>query len=189
MFGFGKHKKEIEINEVNENFILIENVVYKRHDEQEEKRLTKIIERELEIIDRLTDKHPKLRASYFLNGYKIFSKTMATISIPQDKTQVIGQLTPLDVSGNVLDISTVQAGSETFSVSDGSVASAILTGAQEGQFTVARLTDQGGSVTVTYTAKNANGDDISGSDDFVIDAKVVVPVLATSLSATFQDPT
>lgn len=95
MFGFGKHKKEIEINEVNENFILIENIVYKKHDEQEEKRLTKIIERELQIIDRLTKEHQKpiLTLSTIVNN-KTF--IMADITLTLGGTPLTGVFTLLD---------------------------------------------------------------------------------------------
>lgn len=158
------------------------------HNKKHRKEVKEIIiieEIEVVIIDehQYHKKHRKLAAEYNFCNYKILS-SMATITIPADKTNVSGQLVPLDSGGTPQPITSIQPGTEVYTSSDTGVITVAGT-TPEGAFVVTRAGNNGGSATLSYTAKNLHGDDISGSDSFVVEA--VVP-LATSLTATYSEP-
>lgn len=125
----------------------------------------------------------KLGAIYFIENFKILVQ-MATINIPQDKNSVNGQLVPTQ-SGNPLDLSFIQPDTDSYSSSDTNIANVSKTG--NGTFTVSRVAPEGGTVTISYSANNTQGNQISGSDTVIFDA-VVVPIVADALTATFSEP-
>jgi hypothetical protein len=191
MFGLGKHKKEIEVTVVdNREYIIIEGEHYQKANpyKGEDVVLERIIEKLTNIIDRLTAPRQRLSATYIFNGIKFHSK-MATITLNGSQDAVSGQLVPLAADNSQQPITAINPGSENYSSSDSNICSVAADSSAEGAFVVTRVSAGGGSATVSYTAKNANGDTISGSDDFVFEAVVTPPVLATSLTATYGTPT
>jgi hypothetical protein len=147
----------------------------------------KVISRQERIIEELVrqKKARYLTATYFIDNLQTLP-TMATINVPGSANSVAGQLVPRDAGGNALPWSAVQPTSEAYSNSDNSVAT--VSNSAGGAFTVTRANPAGGTTTVTYTALNANGDTITGSDDIVFEPAGGTPALATSLTADFQAP-
>jgi hypothetical protein len=130
-------------------------------------------------------KHYKLGAKYSINNFKIIT-TMATIQIPGDKNSVSGTLIPLDANNNPLNLSFLQADTDTYASSDEAIGVAAKTG--NGTFTVSRVSASGGTIEVKYGAINAKGNSISGSDTIVFDAVPVVQPEAASLTASYSEP-
>ena len=110
---------------------------------------------------------------------------MATITVPGGNSSVAGQLVPIGTDGSQLPITSIQAGSEAYTTSDPTIATVVPIDGQEGGFTVTRVPNASGAVTVSYTANNTEGTSISGSDSFVFEAPVI---LAASLTATYGTP-
>ena len=130
----------------------------------------------------------KLTAEFIINGYKIYSTTMATITIPGSANSVNGQLVPL-AAGVAQPITAIQAGSEAYTISDPTLATVAPISGTEGAFTVARVPGTSGTVTLKYSANNTAGTSISGSDDFVFEAPAPPPPpVADALSATYSTP-
>lgn len=185
MFDWFKHKKRtVEVIEVHEtDFIIIEDRIYKRHDEREIKRLTEIIEKETEIINRLTkqQRKPILTLSTIINN-KTF--IMADISLTLGGTAPTGIFTLTDSKdGSVIaaTFSNQQVGNNsnpefaTFSL-DGNnnvVPTAIATGSGTIDF----------STHADYTDK---GDGSSQSQDFTVTKNFSVVAVATPDGATFD---
>lgn len=153
------------------------------------RELLEIIEDLLVIIKRLIVKRKqRLSATYIFPNFKIHTE-MATITLNGSQSKVSGQLVPLAADSSVQPITAIQAGSEAYSSTDETVCTVAADTSAEGAFVVTRVGTAGGSATVGYKALNANGDTISGSDDFVFEAvPPPPPPLATSLTATYGTP-
>lgn len=171
-----------------------------------EKEELRIIEKLVDIIDRLTREQEQavshsLSATYWTidpSGNIIFntkkSNSMAaqTITLLPNQNTVPGQLVPLASDGVTVEpISTINAGSEVYTSSNPAIATvAPVPGGSEGQFAVTRVPGQSGSVVITYTAVNTAGTTITNAggvgDTFIFQG--VASGIAAALTATFGTP-
>jgi hypothetical protein len=147
---------------------------------KQEKEEFNIIERLLSIIENLTrpaHKPPKataLKANYITvdkSGNLIFNNSTTNsmaaqnVTVSSSQNSVPGQIVPVAADlVTVLPISSIQPGSETYSVVDqatgatSTIATATaVPGGSEGQYTVNRISGQGGVVLVSYNALAADG--------------------------------
>jgi hypothetical protein len=112
-----------------------------------------------------------------------------TITVLDGQNNVPGQLVPLAADGVTIEpISTINAGSESYTSSDPSIATAApVAGGPEGSFLVTRVPGAIGNVAISYTAVNTDGTTISGSDNFVFQGPSTG--VAASLTATYGPAT
>jgi hypothetical protein len=143
----------------------------------------KVISRQAKIIDNLTEqgKAKYLTSTYFINQNQI--PDMAQIVVPGNQTKAKGQIVPRDASGNALPITSIDAVSLSYSSSDNSIAT--VSNSAGGAFEVTRNGGADGTVTVSYSATNAQGNPVSGSDEIVFEAVGTPVAEATALTADF----
>lgn len=193
-----KYQKKVFVTFIEDtDFIVIKDDLYKKQTEIDEdddtleheiiKTLAKVVERQTKIIEFLAQpkKVKSLSAIYFFQNTQI-NNQMPTITIPGSANSVAGQLVPLDAGGNPLPITSIDAVSAAYTSSDNSIAT--VSNSAGGAFTVTRNGSAAGNVTVSYTANNADGNPVSGSDDFVFEPVGGTPELAASLTAEYQTP-
>lgn len=157
----------------------------------------------LHIVERLLPKEPPSPKSWYLKSiYHVVtpsgdinfvnnkkSNMPQTITVLDGQNNVPGQLVPLAADGVTIEpISTINAGSEVYTSSDTTIATAAADpSGVEGAFIVTRVPGAAGNVSVSYTAVNTAGTTISGSDNFVFQGPATG--IASSLTATYGQPT
>jgi hypothetical protein len=164
----------------------------------------RVIEQLVEVVDRLTRtidrllSHPptplatSLRANYPTIAKNQTAKTIdfmaQTITILGTQNTVPGQLTPIAADGVTVEpITTIQPGSEVYTLSPTGIATVAPVTGTEGAFTVTRVSGQSGTVTLMYTAVNTAGTTITNTngtpDTFVFQGAQTL--VASSLAATY----
>lgn len=107
--------------------------------------------------------------TFFINNIKI-SSTMSKITVPFG-TPVTGKGSGIDVKGNILADSTLQAGSAKFSSSDESIFTVSQDGNTETKFSLLQVAV--GSAKLLFNAKDINGVDLPQAESDITLTEVI----------------
>jgi hypothetical protein len=182
----GKRKKNIEVTEINEYFIVIGDDIFHKHDEAEERRLVHIIHdlirnnsnlvhtnlQLVSIVDRLTNPQSSgvqlvLTSSINNSNYKIMSLTLASNQLANGRIALVDKDTQAKIDATFANVSFAGTNDAAFTVTqDPNDPNAVqVKGVAEGSGQVT------GTADATYTDANT-GQSVTTTVNVTVDVSV-----------------